>query len=946
MKRIILSCLVVGFLLLNNVLGQSYNIDLRNFQQINETEFTFDAYISNADGVPFTLFSYQFQFEFDIEILNGMSLDDAELSYDGLSTLEGVNRPDFLSTVSVPSIFTNTAANRIYFGSGQFSPTSVSDEVEATYLDDTNEEYLIDRFRIKLKDSDGELHNFGDAAPNWRFRDGLAGIIATRATEVEPNNTTITGTGFEVLTRNRPGTIFDHELGDRQLAGYWFDGAEDTDYFNADNWNNVTDANANTLPGDANNAIIGAVCIVAGGTTDELNELTVAMSGFLTIGDNGAVTTDKLFIDEPDNSKGNDLFRSSALLARWGFDNALGNPQNIPVPADEGSLNNISGVFAAEFHANVGYRGRGSNPTAAEISNPSDGNYFYAQVNTIDYKDINLSFEMYAEDDSKQNLNVIVEASIDENVWTPVGYSFDILLDSWIPHQISISDDYSNQQEVFVRWKIASLSGDVRRFSIRNIVFTGSLDIPKLLIKSTANGTGYLIHNNAGVEATVERYLSQFLYHFVSSPVIGATNAIFQYEGTYPPEEPEYADFFRWVEADMTWYNLNLAPATDELIIGSGYAVAYSDEDKTKVFEGEINVGTIEFEATYTPGDAAPYWNERGFNLIGNPYPAPLNAMAFVVANPDVYGLYFWDEAAGYTGKEDDYATWTTAGGTKGGANKHEPDGYIAPGQGFMAKIISEPVSVENDVILSFDNNMRIVTPTYFYKEAEDRDRIWLSVTGPQEDYNEILVAFMEGAEIGLDRSDAQKLKGNPNLAFYSIMEDVDFVIQGLPVLLQTDTYEIPLGIDAGITGQYTFNVEKMENFDPNTDITFEDRLTGEIIDLRTAPQYTVHIDVPGDDPVVINDRFFLHFNGPTSVPVIGNQKLTRVYALNNQIIISHTGNGNILDVDVINTMGQVIVSAPVNATEATISVPGRNLVYIVRVRTGEGVESHKLLIR
>jgi hypothetical protein len=168
-----------------------------------------------------------------------------------------------------------------------------------------------------------------------------------------------------------------------------------------------------------------------------------------------------------------------------------------------------------------------------------------------------------------------------------------------------------------------------------------------------------------------------------------------------------------------------------------------------------------------------------------------------------------------------------------------------------------------------------------------------------------------------------------------------DFSIQGFPVLEATDTYEIPLGVFAGFSGQYTFDVQEIENFAPDTDITFEDRLAGQIINLRTTTQYTAHIADEGD----IRDRFFLHINGPTSVPVI-DSKLTKVYAVNNQIYIRHTGSSEILDVEVINTLGQTVISTPVNATETTITVPGRNLVYIVKVRTSEGIESHKLLIR
>jgi hypothetical protein len=459
-----------------------------------------------------------------------------------------------------------------------------------------------------------------------------------------------------------------------------------------------------------------------------------------------------------------------------------------------------------------------------------------------------------------------------------------------------------------------------------------------IIVESDATGTGYLIHNNEGVLATIERYLSQTIYHFVSSPVVDAPYSLLQTENA-----PGVDDFFEWDEFTREWTNLNHPyndPPVGVLAPGQGYAVAYGLTEYTKAFEGEVNVGTISFDATYTPGDAAPFWNQRGFNFVGNPYPAALNAELFVNANLSLYGVYFWDEDDNYIGNRDDYATWTTAGGVAGGKERHKPDGYIAPGQGFMAKVINSPVSVPADVTLNFENDMRTVTPTFFYKASQDRDRIWLSVTGPEEDYNEILITFMDGAEIGLDRSDAEKLKGNANIAFYSIMDGGDFVIQGLPMLLPTDTYEIPLGLDAKIPGQYTFELQTIENFAPDTDITFEDRLAGQIINLRTSPLYVTQVS-----DSLVRDRFFLHINGPTSVTEV-KQNLTKVYAISNQVFIQHTGSQQIMDVEVINTLGQRVMLVPVNASETAITVPGRNVVYIVKVRTGEDVESHKLLIR
>jgi hypothetical protein len=869
MKKV--NILILALLILSsNLIGQSYDIDLRNFEQVNETEFTFEAYISNQSGVPYTLFSYQFHFEFDVAILNGTLLSDAVFTWEGESELSGVNRPEHTAN-AVPAVFNSTNNNRIQF----FSPQWNSGTVPATYLDD-NTEYKIDKFRIQLRDG-ADAHNFGDAAPNWRYRNGLAGIVVLRALDVS-GNTTINGSNYATVTRNKPNAIDDHGLGVRQMAGYYFTG--DGDWNEAARWNNITVANKNTLPGLNSNAIINGNVIIPNGLDVSL------LPDLVKSGNGGEVTVltgaEPLYsIELVPNGTGATVVLYDEIY------NILPNPS--------------TGIEAGtQFYFNT----TGIPPSGSFI------NWTDQYSNVVATNQFAGPYTMPAED-------MVITAN-----WSSKSSNITVKSKSLLSSLTIVPG--------------ASLTVD-------KLFNDSSNGAEAIIVESDATGTGYLIHNNEGVLATIERYLSQTIYHYVSSPVVDAPYSLLQTENS-----PGTDDFWEWDEFEREWLNLNDPyndPPVGILAPGKGYAVAYSLTEYTKAFEGEVNVGAVSFDATYTPGDEQPYWNQRGFNFVGNPYPAALNAELFLNANTSLYGLYFWDEDDNYIGNRDDYATWTTAGGVAGGKERHKPDGYIAPGQGFMAKVINSPVSAPANVTLGFEDDMRTVTPTYFYKASQDRDRIWLSVTGPQEDYNEILVAFMEGAEEGMDRTDAEKLKGNSNIAFYSMLEGGDFVIQGLPVLLQTDTYEIPLGLDAKITGHYTFNLEEIENFDPNTDITFEDRLTGEIIDLKTTPQYVVHIDVPGDDPVVVNDRFFLHFNGPTSVPVI-DSKLTNVYAVNNQVYIRHNGSLEILDVEVINTLGQTVISTPVNATETIITVPGHNLVYIVKVRTNEGVESHKLLIR
>jgi len=59
-------------------------------------------------------------------------------------------------------------------------------------------------------------------------------------------------------------------------------------------------------------------------------------------------------------------------------------------------------------------------------------------------------------------------------------------------------------------------------------------------------------------------------------------------------------------------------------------------------FSGTANEGTFTLPLSYTPSHVPA---ERGFNLVDNPYPGPIDYDAFIEANPQINGaLYFWDD--------------------------------------------------------------------------------------------------------------------------------------------------------------------------------------------------------------------------------------------------------------------------------------------------------------
>ena len=163
-----------------------------------------------------------------------------------------------------------------------------------------------------------------------------------------------------------------------------------------------------------------------------------------------------------------------------------------------------------------------------------------------------------------------------------------------------------------------------------------------------------------------------------------------------------------------------------------------------------------------------------------------------------------------------------------------------------------------NFVVCPFRDENQKHEITTFYKNGNAVSRFIISITGPQGDENEILLAFIPGMSKGLDPGyDAQKLKGNYNLALYPLLVDDDgndYAIQSLP---QVDNQHVKLGLDAAQAGLFEFGNIQMENLNYST-IFLEDKAENVWVNLNLNPSYSFSTTQAGS----FKDRFVLHFGG------------------------------------------------------------------------------------
>jgi hypothetical protein len=290
----------------------------------------------------------------------------------------------------------------------------------------------------------------------------------------------------------------------------------------------------------------------------------------------------------------------------------------------------------------------------------------------------------------------------------------------------------------------------------------------------------------------------------------------------------------------------------------------------TGTFIGVPNNGTYSVPlATYIT-------NGNNYNLVGNPYPSPINTKKFLEDNSETIKgvVYFYQHtltmnAAGMFPVGTNYASWTATGGTPAtkspinhpaySLNSGKPKDIIQVGQGFFVKAIASGN-------VTFTNSMRVANQgNQFHKSvttAEEKHRIWLNLTSDiGDDINQILVGYVTEATQDVDSKFDGLSYGNIGSFLYSVIDGDSYVIQGRALPFET-TDEVPLGFKCAAAGTYSIKLTDMDGlFLDNQDVFIRDNLTGTDTNIKIAP-YTFTSDVGTFD-----NRFKIVYTQVLGVP-------------------------------------------------------------------------------
>ena len=409
-----------------------------------------------------------------------------------------------------------------------------------------------------------------------------------------------------------------------------------------------------------------------------------------------------------------------------------------------------------------------------------------------------------------------------------------------------------------------------------------------LTLISTATQTALIDGSGAGSvsgNVTMQRYLAAgFGYKYFSSPFQAATVSNFS---STVDLNAAFPNFYNYIENQASSGFTAYTAPTNLLNPMNGYAIDFGSETAAKLISitGIINNGSLSstlynHNQTYT----------QGFNLVGNPYPSPVDwnaANGWTKTNID-NAIYYFNSGntSQYTGAYSTYVNGISSDGIAGN--------IIASMQGFFIHVSDGAYPVTGT--FAFNNSVRVndLAPI-FHKSSMTalsipngmKPRILLRLDANFSDKitssDPLVIYSNDNATPQFDtRLDAVKLMNIdellPNL--YSMTSDAKrLVINSLPELDSLTV--IPLGLQTSRDGIVNFNLRKMENWPAGLNVYLTDLKMGVNQDLKQTPSYSINLKKG-----IYENRFSLRFTPLKGMTKANSSDIYTVYGESGSLFI------------------------------------------------------------
>lgn len=326
------------------------------------------------------------------------------------------------------------------------------------------------------------------------------------------------------------------------------------------------------------------------------------------------------------------------------------------------------------------------------------------------------------------------------------------------------------------------------------------------------------------------------------------------------------------------------------------------------------------------------YFNpiQLGYNLVGNPYAASIEASHFIATNRTVENLYFWThttQAIGGIYTVNNFASYTTLGGVASAAGGTIPDGSIKPGQGFYL------YTSENETAW-FHNALRYNTVNnQFFRQNNSKDVFRLNLSSGEKNYNQILIGYTSKATNDFDLGIDGKIFEYDDSMLYSLLNKGKYVIQGKGDFSENDI--VPLGVKIKSRGFYTIFFENKEGVFSSQKIYLKDNLTGNISDLSEPYSFM-------SEEGIFDDRFEIIYKKEKNITVSTND----IFTLSNENSITVISTQKeIAEIIVYDILGKEIKKQNGKTTDFEIPLNKNNQVLLLDITLKDGSKHHNKVI-
>ncbi|TDX83005.1 GEVED domain-containing protein [Epilithonimonas xixisoli] len=491
-------------------------------------------------------------------------------------------------------------------------------------------------------------------------------------------------------------------------------------------------------------------------------------------------------------------------------------------------------------------------------------------------------------------------------------------------HPIKVKKKITNSNTTLNSFVVES---DANLIQVDNIVNEGAIKVERNVVNmnNQATGTG-----------------AQVDYVYWSSPVF---EQLIKGVNGFSPNTPS-TGYQQYNEANDKFVT---TPDT-YFQAGKGYSIRAENVlangyNKTYSFTGVPNNGDITSPALTRSAGA-----DKGYNLVGNPYPSNMNFDTFYALNSSkMYNTaWFWTNityistqmGSGYTG--NNYAVYNGTGGVPPAFDHADydpenpsgiiPNGNVKVGQGFI-------VQVKASTSLDFNNGMRVTDNGTFYQKGAAKNRFWLTMRSPKNMVNTILLGYIPGATNGFETDFDGELFVVGSDSFYSVLGAKKLAIQGKDGNFSNEDV-VTLGNAFSVDGTYTIGLQTPEGiFNGTQNIFLKDKLLNKYINLSTETSYTFTA-VKGVDAT----RFEIVYKESS---VLGNDETSKsdfiVYRDRNTFVVK--SSKKLGRVEIYDTGGRLV--RQLSSKENTLTIDASDLpnaVYIIKAENSGDIKTKKII--